>query len=528
MKSKLQQDYTKNGAVVQLVLPLATEVLIPADDSVRLLSLLLEELDYRKLYQAYSPFGRKPAVSPKNLFKVLVYGYMNNIYTSRALETACRRDINFMWLLQGQKGPDHNTIARFRSERLKDAVEDLFYQLTSKLFQLGEIACENLYVDGTKIEACANKYTFVWKKTTAKNEAKLQIKVKQLLVTLGHEIQEDYVVTLEDMLTVHKKLSQIGEEQGLEFVHGKGKHKTQLQRDIETLEDYIARQQKYNCYNALFNGRNSFSKTDPDATFMHMKDDHMRNSQLKPGYNVQIGVEAEYIVGIDISSERSDSLTLIPFLEKMGKACPHMFTNVIADAGYESEENYEYLQARQIETYIKPANYETMRTPKGKSKIGRRENMIYDEKQDVYICKNGQVLKPVGNQTRTSKSGYISKQTVYECESCEDCPLKPRCTKAKGNKRLDVSKRFVELRAKSHANITSPKGILLRLNRSIQVEGAFGVLKEDYGFRRFLMRGQKNVKIEFLLLSIGYNINKLHSKIQNNRCGQLIHEKTVA
>ncbi len=116
----------------------------------------------------------------------------------------------------------------------------------------------------------------------------------------------------------------------------------------------------------------------------------------------------------------------------------------------------------------------------------------------------------------------------HECEDCEGCPLKSKCTKAMGNKRLEVSKHFVELRQKSFANITSPQGILFRMNRSIQVEGAFGVIKEDYGFRRFLLRGQKNEKIEFHLLSIGYNINKLHNKIQNNRCGQLIHEKEVA
>jgi transposase len=524
----LQQDYSKNGSQVQLVLPIETGLLIRADDSVRLLSQIMEELDYRKLYQAYSPSGRNPAVSPKNLYKVLVYGYMSNIYTSRALETACRRDINFMWLLEGQKGPDHNTIARFRSERLSGVVEDLFNQLVEKLHQLGEIAFENVFVDGTKIEACANKYSFVWKKTTAKNETRLQAKAGKLLSVIGYECKTTDATTLEKMKGALSQLMTKKEAQGIEFVSGKGKHKTQLQRDIELLEEYIWKQEKYDRYNGLFDGRNSFSKTDTDATFMHMKEDHMRNSQLKPGYNIQIGVEGEYIVGVDISSERSDPLTLIPFVERMTQSYPEKFKNIIADAGYESEENYQYLREHEYEAYIKPQNYEAMKSKRGKGSAGRRESMIYTPEQDTYICKNGKALHPAGTKVRKSKSGYVSEITVYECEGCEGCLFKSSCTKSAGNKRMEVSKLFVNLREQSLVNITSTKGVLLRLNRSIQVEGAFGVLKEDYGFRRFLLRGTKNVRTEFLLLSFGYNVNKLHNKIQSNRCRQMLHEIAAA
>jgi hypothetical protein len=453
---------------------------------------------------------------------------MNSIYTSRALEMACRRDINFMWLLEGQRGPDHNTIARFRSERLSGVVEDLFSQLVMELHQQGEIAFENIFVDGTKIEANANKYSFVWKKSTVKNEAKLQTKAEKLLASIGYEEEIVGTTALEKMQDKHHQLLAKKEAQGIEFVSGKGSHKNQLQRDIELLEEYIGQQDKYNHYNLLFNGRNSFSKTDPDATFMHMKEDHMRNSQLKPGYNVQIGVEGEYIVGVDISSERSDSLTLIPFLERMAQAYPHRFKDVVADAGYESEENYLYLQEQRYGAYIKPQNYESMKSKRKIEGIGRRENMAYDHEQDMYICKNGKPLLPVGTKARKSKSGYASELTIYECESCEGCPLKSRCTKSVGCKRMEVSKCFVEFRGQSMANITSPRGILLRLNRSIQVEGAFGVLKEDHGYRRFLLRGNKNVRTEFLLLSIGFNVNKLHNKIQSDRCRQLLHEIEAA
>lgn len=519
----LQQDYTKNSGTIQLVLPIATEFLIPADDSVRLLGQILEELDYSKLYSAYSPHGRNPAVSPKNLFKVMVYGAMEDITESRKLELACRRDVNFMWLLDGQPAPDHNTIARFRTHRLTGCIQDLFRQLVEKLHALGEIAFENVFIDGTKIEACANKYSFVWKKTTAKNEEKLQEKISKFLADRTFLEGTDSLPVPECLRTLLVVLQQQAEAAGIEFVHGTGKRKTQLQRDMETAAALLAQWEKYQKYNALFDGRNSFSKTDTDATFMHMKEDHMRNAQLKPGYNVQIGVEGEYIVHTDIASERSDQLTLIPFLESMEETYGRRVPNIVADAGYESEENYQYLKNAGQAAYIKPSNHETMKKCGFKKQIGKRENMVYHEADDTYICAAGRELNTIGVSSRKSKSGYIAQITTYECESCADCELKPRCTKASGNKKMEVSKAFAALRSESQANITSTLGILLRINRSIQVEGAFGVLKEDHGFRRFLLRGKKNVRTEFLLMSLGYNINKLHKKIQQDRCHQLLH-----
>ena len=414
----LHKDYTINSGTVQLVLPIAVEFHIPANDSVRLLSQVLEELDYTKLYKAYSHQGRNPAVSPKNLFKVLVYGYMSGVITSRALEKACRRDINFMWLLQGQKAPDHNTIARFRSGRVKEAVEDLFHQFVKKLHQLGEISFENLFVDGTKIEACANKYSFVWKKATQKNEVRLKNKARKLLDSLGYSQDNEKPISVEDMKDILKNLQKIKIEKGITFVEGKGKRKTQLQRDIEALESCISLQQKYNNYNALFDGRNSFSKTDTDATFMRMKEDHMRNSQLKPGYNVQIGVEAEYIVDVDISSERSDQLTLIPFMEKMRKAYPLQYKNVIADAGYESEENYVYLKNNGINKNQRN-KYKNLIEKLGAGFDEEQKNNIQEAIKALYNDKNlnGEISKRICadlNRAINIIDGHIANTRLME------------------------------------------------------------------------------------------------------------------
>ncbi|SQB38703.1 ISCpe5, transposase [Clostridium perfringens] len=301
----------------QIVLPINLEIIIPKDDSVRLLYEVTEGLNYKKLYRSYSILGRNSAIDPKTLFRIVVYGYMERIFSSRELEKACIRDVNFRWLLQEQKAPSHNTIARFKSSRMKYCLEDLFNQLVLKLNEKDEIKFENLLIDGTKIEANANRYTFVWKKSTKKFEEKLQIKVRKLIENINKDLNitfhNEIKISVSEATNLLTYIILLKEKTNLEFVYGKGKRKSKLQKYAEGLEDFIEKQSKYDNYNEIFNGRNSFSKTDKDATFMHMKEDHMKNGQLKPDYNIQIGVEGEYIVGVDVSSERSDQLTLIPF-----------------------------------------------------------------------------------------------------------------------------------------------------------------------------------------------------------------------
>lgn len=522
------KDYTLNSNVYQLKLPLELDGLVPNDDSVRLLSQVLEELDYTKLYQAYSTRGRNPVVDPKTMFKVLVYAYSQNIYSTHKIETACKRDINFMWLLSGQKAPDHSTIARFRQNHVGAAIEDLFYQMANLLFELGEIKYENVFIDGTKIEANANKYTFVWKKAVMKNEAKMHLKIKELLDVINHDYIQAFTFSeetaLADLLSVLTFLESKCKEADIVFVHGKGKRPCSLQKHYEAISEYYNRQETYNHHKDFFSGRNSFSKTDNDATFMHMKEDHMRNSQLKPGYNLQIGVEAEYITGVGVFSERNDHGTLKPMLTNMKEMSGHKYKNVIADAGYESEEGYLYLEEEQQTPYIKPQTYEKWKKRSFKNDISKRENMTYNTENDYYICHNKKKLIATGTRVQTTTNGYKTEQTIYVCEDCRECPYKTKCTKAAGNRKMYVSKQFIEKRQVSYNNIISKMGIKLRVNRSIQVEGAFGVLKGDYKFTRFLTRGKNNVKTEFLFLCFGYNINKLHSKIQNNRTGIQLHE----
>lgn len=523
------KDYTELGRTYQLVLPLNLEGLIPNDESVRLLSRILEGLDYHSLYQAYSREGRNPAVEPSLMFKILVYAYSQGIYSSRRIEQACRRDINFMWLLAGSKVPDHTTIARFRTYFLKDCCEDLFGQLAQYLLESGEASGENIFVDGTKIESRANKYTFVWKKAVGKHETRMHEQLKELVKAISHEHIEDISFSpetaAEDLEKAAMCLDEKMRSQGIIAVHGRGRRKSQIQKDKEQLEKCLERQKRYDTHKKNFRGRNSYSKTDPDATFMHMKDDHMRNAQLKPGYNIQIGVDSEYIMGVGVFSDRNDTNTLIPFLTETEKLIKHKYPSITADAGYENEENYLWLEKEKRTPYIKPQTYEKWRKRSFKKEIGRRENMRYIEEADCYICAENRILWNVGRKKKTSATGYISHQDIYRCEDCSGCPhFGGKCTRSRKGKVLYVSKVLIEKREISLKNILSPTGKRYRRNRSIQVEGAFGVLKSDYGFNRFLTCGKINVKIEFLLLGMGYNINKLHSKIQGGRLRSHLHE----
>jgi transposase len=505
--------------------------MIPADDSVRLLDAVFERIDYTKLYAAYSRYGRIET-SPKNLFKVVIYGGMNGVHATRKIEQSCRRDINFMYLLGREPAPDHATIARFRSERLTGVIDDLFDQFIQLLAEAGELSLESVFIDGTKLEAYANRYSFVWKKSTQKNEAKMQAKMRSELPKLatknGLRFHVGEKIRSKDLKKFRKRLRTQQAEQGIVFVRGKGQHKPHLQRAIETVDEYLMRQKQYDDYNHSFGDRNSFSKTDRDATFMRMKEDHMKNGQLKPGYNVTAAVDSEYIVAAMLSPERSDSLTFIPMLEKLKWLG---YTKPVADAGFESEENYTYCEKNGQMAFIKPANHDKAQTKKHKTDISKRENMPYDEASDSYICHAGHRIQAVYEKKTKSKAGYSIVTTVYSCTECSGCPHKEKCIK-KGSsktpleersKNLHVSKNFLRQREEMEVRITGKEGVLLRVNRSIQVEGAFGVLKQDMGFRRFLMRGGIKVYTELLLLCLAYNVNKLHSKIQTCRRGTHLH-----
>lgn len=527
-------NYTTFDRNYQLSLALNVEYFIPNNDSVRLLGQIVEEMNLNKLYKSFSRI-RKNYATPRQMLKILLYAYMNRIYSSRDIEKACKRDLNFMYLLEGKPAPDHSKIARFRSIHLAPIIKNVFAQFNYILASYGEISTENIFIDGTKIESTANKYTFVWKKTTLKNQQKLMDKIPAFFLeaeeTFGIKIFHGNNIKLHHLKKLRKKLIRLQKEHQIVFVHGVGHRKSPLQKAIETLNEYLERLKKYNQYLHIAGKRNSFSKTDHDATFMRMKEDAMRNGQLKPAYNLQFGVDADYVVWATIGPQPTDNTTLIPFLEEFSKHFSYKYKNIVADAGYESEENYLYLKKCGYSSYIKPSNYEISKKRKYKTDIGRRENMDYDEESDSYTCFNNKKLVKYRMLTRKSKTGYISKKTIYRCENCSDCSYKTKCIKGNNSKipmenrykSFEVAKTFYKERIENLQRIKSEKGILLRMNRSIQAEGSFAALKGNMSFRRFLTRGNKNVLTECMLLAFAHNVNKLHNKIQAGNCGKYLH-----
>lgn len=528
-----QTDYTAMTNGFQLVMPLDCEVNIEKNAPVRLLNAVMERMDYSKLYAAYSRLGRIE-YSPKILLKIMVYGYMRKQISSRALEACCRENLHFIYLLEGQRAPDHNTINRFRKNILtQEAGQDILCQLVVLLHERGLLSLEAAFIDGTKIEANANKYSFVWKKATAKKTDKLLKRIHEELPAklkeVGIRFHVPEKIAVRQLKKLRKRIHARIKADGIELVSGKGKRKTRLQRLSEWVDQCLAKLKQYTNDIHICGNRNSYSKTDHDATFMHMKEDYMRNGQLKPGYNVNVATCSDFIIGSYISSDRNDVHTLIPFMEQLQKNyAGRNIGSVVVDSGYESEENYCWFEAHpETELYVKPSNHEVAKHRKYRTDISRRENMAYNAQTDTYTCANGKLLQRTREKKTHTASGLEITTSVYECGECDGCPLKEKCIRACGSKKpleerhkvIYVSKRFAEQRQAMEAKISSPKGCLLRVNRSIQAEGNFAYVKQNLDFRRFLLRGSTKVAAEWLLFSLALNILHLHHKIQNRRLG---------
>ncbi len=362
-------QYTAVERNNQLVLILNSEIKLPEDAPVRVTSAQLEELDYRKLYAAYSSRGRKSVTDPRVIFKVMAYGYQCGIFSSQKLEEACQYRVDFMWLPENQKAPDHATFFRFRTGRCSEAVEDLF-----------------------------------------------------------------------------------------------------------------------------------------------------------------IAANSEYITGIEAFSNRTDVGTFIPFMRKLELAHQRRYEEVITDAGYESLDNYLYLEANGQMSFIKPTNYEAQKTKKFRDQIGRIENMKYDQDEDCFICAEGRKLH-CRKESTLMQDGIPVTRAWYRCESCENCPQRERCCRKQdinAPKEVIWKKTFREKREVSLQNITCDRGIMLRMNRSILVEGAFGLLKNDFSFRRFMTTGKRNIRIELFFLALGFNLKKRWMKQQKSRLETHYSEKKAS
>lgn len=515
------------------------EIKIPKDDPVRLLSAIIERMSLKELFATYSETGRNE-YSPRLLLKICVYGYMRKIVSSRELERACAENVNFMYLLEGKTPPDHNTIHRFRSQHLAGCQDAIQQDMTRVLEKMSEVSFESsaVFIDGTKIESVGNRYQFVWKKSVIKNMEKLQQSMREklpgLLKTVGLKFYIPGEIKSKHLQKFRKQVCAAMKREKIEKVRGKGKHKTQHQKVLEALEEWIHRIKSYLKKIHTCGTRSSYCKTDEDATFMRMKEDHMLNGQLKPGYNINVATVSEYVVGAYVSCDRTDTMTTIPFMNKLRSAYP--VKRVVYDSGYESEENYRYFEQNSgVELYVKPANYELQKRKKYRTDISRRENMLYNSEQDTYTCAEGKQLHKIGEKREKTSTGYISEKTVYECSECSGCARKSECIRSKSTKpleerrkRLEVAQYFSKQRCAMTEKISTEEGKKLRMNRSIQAEGVFAYIKTDLNFRRFMTHGKERVGAEWTLLAFAYNVLRMHHKAENGRLGTHLYEMSAA
>lgn len=519
---------TEYVPVYQLRMNFNVDMLIPEDDKVRLVCEIVDRMDLGPVLRTYSRLGRKPALDPITYFKILLFCYSEGIYSTRKIEKFSKYDLRAHYLLNGQAAPHFTSISRFRNN-LETHVEGLLQQFVEVLIQDGHVDLENVFIDGTKIEAVANRYSFVWRKSVEKYLEKLR---QRMVVELLMPEQSPLEKVIERVRHMFQQAVALCEYHQVQFVHGTGKRKTQFQRDYEHYHEVLERFEQYAQHLEIMGDRNSYSKTDHDATFMRMKDDHMLNGQLKPAYNIQLASSGGFVVGAMATQRANDFHAMRPFVGQLRGTYGERLKNVVLDAGYESIENYVYLKEHSLVSYIKPANYEIKKTRKFRKDIGRRENMPYDEAQDAYVCKNGKLLKRQKDSVKKYPSGYVDTLWNYACFECGDCPYNSQCIKSKAKtlptkKTLKYSPAFTEYRAESQANITSSLGIDLRLNRSIQAEGMFSKLKDGLGYDRFRHKGLPNVLSEMNLMGMAININKLHAKIQRKQTGIIVYKKAV-
>ena len=326
--------------------------LIEANHPVRSVSAVIDGLDISNLIRNYKPGGTS-VYHPKMLLKVLVYGYLCNIYSSRKLEQALKENVHFMWL-SAMNRPDHNTLNRFRSERLKGELKEIFAQIVLYLEKEGLVSLQTIFTDGTKIEANANRYTFVWGKAIKKNKERIESQLEDL----WNYTQEIAMEEMKDTSEVSfKSMDKEKIKSVIETIDSTLKKKkicSKVRQKINyAKKNWPENLEKYEKQEAILGNRNSYSKTDPDASFMRMKEDHMRNGQLKAAYNLQLSTENQFIVNYTLHPNPGDTKTFIPHIDNFEQLYGKTPNEIVADAGYGSEENYIFLQKRKVKAYIK-------------------------------------------------------------------------------------------------------------------------------------------------------------------------------
>lgn len=516
MSTKLHtKSYSNNDRLFFLLNPNED---IAENDPVRVVDAVVESLDLKEFKKLYRERGRCP-YHPKMMLKIILYAYMNNIYSCRKIERQVQRDIHYI-RLAAQERPDFVTINRFRN-RVKNEINNIFTQVVLLLAERGFITLDVEYIDGTKIESKANKYTFVWRKTVEKNRAKLREKIRVLLQQIDEVIAQDKAAGAETVeftpATLDTLIDELKDAPAAEPRLADKEHKKQCRerkKQIKEPEKHRDKLEEYDSRLEQVGARNSMSKTDPDATFMRMKEDAMNNGRTKPGYNLQLSAENQFITDFALFPNPTDTLTLIPFFNSFLDRYGHLPSVAVADSGYGSEENYRFMDEAGMEAYVKYNRFHLEQRPRYRPNPFHHDNFHYNATEDYYVCPMGQHMTRIGTSRSKTASGYCSESARYRARNCTGCPIRSLCYKAGGNRRIiEVNHRLNEYKRKAMELLTSEDGIKHRGRRCIEPEAVFGQMKFNMAYRRFRHFGKDKVTMDFAFFAIAFNIKKMCSKI---------------
>lgn len=510
----------------QLTLNLSTEF-IPKENHVAcFINDLVESLQIHEPYL----FGRPREYDLGAMLKLVLFAYTRETFTSRKIQRLAEENIYARWLTQEME-PSYRTIARFCiSKDIEELTKKSLDSLTEYLRERNLID-DALFIDGTKLLADANKFSFVWKKNTIRYDRMN----RETILSMMQELQEAYEVKhipegsnltldmVDEILTrMEIRLEELDQEveETKKVSPNPAKQqrrtlKSQRKKLSERREKFVEHQTQMSIYDA----RNSYSKTDHDATFMRVKEDHMMNGQLKPAYNLQLATCNQFILGFGLYQNPTDVRTLQSFLE--GLSLQQLNTRyIVADAGYGSENNYRYLEDHfPDQTALIP--YATMLKEQSKKWLSDERkvmNWTYHEEEDYYVDPKGVRFNFHAYRQKEQKDGFVQDLKEYQAEKFDGLMnVIPESLTKKGYvRKISVNPSWEYYKAKQREMLSSEETGKIYARRKIDVETVFGKMKASLKFTRFTVRGLEKVKKQSGILIMALNMMKMET-ITNQR-----------
>jgi len=484
------------------MLPPALSDLIPEKDICSVISAFVDALPRAAVEDKFPHTVGAPPLHPRLMLKVLLHAYAQGLRSSRKIARACLFDITFRWLSCGQQ-PSHNTVNRFRSEYLRDALPSTLAAMAEMLIEQKYIGAQEYFVDGTIIDADANKHSHVWRKNIARYKQRIQERAREILAEAAAVDAE------EDAQRGGRDLPASGDGASIAAVDIRAAAKkwsdsddARREKASKALEKEAEKMEKYEAQEATLGERNSYSKTDEDATFMRTKDD-----LLRPAYNVQAGVQDDFVTGVSVSQNANDGTAFLPHLEARRETGLPDPPRIVADSIYGTEENYAHLEQAGIDSYLQYPSWHREQT--GQLRPYEKAAFAFDSERDQFVCSQGKALVFIEEQNQTTKSGYKKVLRIYECQDCSACPVKSDCAKGAGNRRIQHSLELARHQSETRARLLTPEGAALRKKRGWQIETVWAHLKRNLNFRRFSLRGLGKATVEMYWLSLSHNLTLL-------------------